>query len=39
VTTIRIEDLGRERGRGGGGHIGESEGPVNILLLEYFVFN
>jgi hypothetical protein len=27
----------RERGRGGARHIGESEGPVNILFLEYFV--
>jgi hypothetical protein len=36
MTTIEIEDLGRERGRGGVGHIGESEGPANILLLEYF---
>jgi hypothetical protein len=37
VTIVGREDLGREGGRGGAGHIGESEGPINILILEYFV--
>jgi hypothetical protein len=37
MTTVGREDLGREGWGGGVGHIGESEGPVNILLLEYFV--